>query len=176
MDEKVRLFTWALASMGFFGLLGLAFGCITGAITWRSGRAAGSMVGLMLARAFAQVSRRDLSPGARGAIIGATDGAVFLGILGAGFGLVMGSCGQAQWKLFGPTVTLALFLAGGAVFFGFLAMVIIQAGSLGIAGLFAGGMLGAGAGGSLGGLDGLLVGTITGVVLGTGAALVYRRS
>ncbi len=52
MDERTRLFVCVLASVGFFAALAGLFGALTGALTWRDGRAAGTMLGLSVARAF----------------------------------------------------------------------------------------------------------------------------
>ena len=60
-----------------------------------------------------------------------------------------------------------LVLAGGAIFFGGLALGIIYAGTRSLAGVFAGGVAGAVSGAMLMRGDGFIVGAIGGLLAGT---------
>src|SRR4051794_17999579 len=100
MDERVRLFAWIAGSGGFFGLLGAGFGAVTGLVYWRSGRAAGTAVGLRVARAFERVEGQELSRSSRGAIVGAVDGFLFMAVLGVLLGTIAG-----HGRLKGPATT-----------------------------------------------------------------------
>jgi outer membrane lipoprotein SlyB len=68
-------------------------------------------------------------------------------------------------------------LAGGAVFFGGIALAIIYSGTRSVAGVFAGGMMGAFSGALIGRGDGLVIGALCGVLGGTllGLATRHRR-
>jgi hypothetical protein len=173
MDEQTRLFLWALAGGGGGGLLGAAFGALTGALTWRSGRAAGTALGLAVARAFARVSEGEWSPTARGALIGATDGFAFLGVLGAVGGFLAGR-GGGEWAVAGPVLLSLLTLTGGAVFFGGSAYLLVFTGMRGVAWVFLGAVLGTGAVAGLHGsrqageryFFGTLAGAVVGLLLG----------
>jgi hypothetical protein len=167
MDERTRLFLWVLAGGGFFALLGAAFGALTGALTWRSGRAAGTGLGLAVARAFARVADAELSPTRTGALVGGVDGAAFLGVVGAIIGYVAGARRPAEWQTLRSAMLAGALLVLGGAFFGLLAYRIVAGGVRAVAGLFVGGLLGAVLGHSLGGLDGLLIGAIGGAVAGT---------
>jgi hypothetical protein len=175
MDDRVRIFASILAAGGFFGALGCAFGALAGVLTWRSGRAAGTALGFAVARAFARAAQTELSPGAMGALVGGTDGFLFLGLVGTGFGAFAAYRGQGGWEVVSPAAQAALLLAGGAVFFGLLGYALVRTGVRHMAGVCAAGLCGAIAGALLGGADGLMLGTAAGVLAGTAAALLARR-
>ena len=108
MDERVRLFAWIAGSGGLFGLLGAGFGALTGLLYWRGGRAAGTGVGLRVARAFERTGGQALSPASRGAIVGAVDGFLFLAVVGGLFGAIAGH-GRFQ-----GAATTAIAMGGSA--------------------------------------------------------------
>jgi hypothetical protein len=174
MDERTRLFLWVLLGGGFFGLLGAAFGGLTGALTWKSGRAAGTALGLAVARAFARAAEKELSPPRKGALVGATDGLAFLGVVGAGLGFFAGARHPAEWESLSPAMTAGALLAVGAAGFGLFAYAVIAGGGRAVAGLFVGGFLGAFLGHGLAGLGGLVAGSLGGAVAGTAVARVLR--
>jgi hypothetical protein len=174
MDERVRAFGWVLASGGFFGLLGGAFGALVGHLTWRSGRAAGGAAGLGAAAALARAAGRELPPGRRAALVGAVDGLLFLGALGIAFALLAAAHGRAGWAVFRAPAWAALLLAGGAALFGLLAFGLVRAGVFALAGVFAGGLLGAAAGALVARGDGLVLGSLAGVAAGTLLGLAAR--
>jgi hypothetical protein len=175
MDEQERVFVWVLCSGAFFALLGGAFGAVAGALSWENGQAAGTRLGLAVARAFAQAAEQDFSPRKKGAIIGGADGFVFLGLAGTAIGAAAALSGRAEAKVLGPVALAAVLLIGGALAFGLLAYGLLHAGTWAVVSLFVGGMLGALLGVSLGDLDGLLIGTVAGVFLGTAAMLLCLR-
>jgi hypothetical protein len=174
VDQNLRVFLWALAGAGFFGALGGAFGALAGVVTWTNGRAAGTGMGFAVARAFARIARTELSPAGRGALVGATDGSLFLGFVGVVLGYVAATHGPGGWRILGPAALTALLLACGAVFFGSLAHGLTRAGVWAVVCLFAGGVGGAIGGALLGGLDGIMIGAIAGILAGTALAL-WRR-
>lgn len=168
MDDRQRFFWELLAGSAFFAFLGAGFGSVVGAITWRGGRAAGTPLGLRVARACG----KELSPGAHGAIVGGVDGFVFLGILGLLFGAVGAVNGQPGGAVIHPAGTTLLALALAAIFFGLLASGMLKAGPRAVVSIFASVLLCAYLGASLRGTDGLLPGALLGIVVGTLAALL----
>ena len=69
MDERTRLFLCVLLSVGFFAVLGGLFGAVAGAFAWRDGRAAGTGLGLAVARP---------SPGCGSMVCSRSDGGSWL--------------------------------------------------------------------------------------------------
>jgi hypothetical protein len=173
LDKELETFARVLACGGFFGLLGAAFGALVGHLSWKRGHSAGSAAGLAIARAMARVAGRQSSPGRTGALVGATDGLIFLGLVGTAVGL-LAARGHFGWTLLGRAAFGVLILTGSAVFFGGLALGIIHAGTRAIAGVFAGGMLGAASGAMLARGDGLVLGAVGGVLAGTLLGMVSR--
>jgi hypothetical protein len=176
VDEELQTFARVLACGGFFGLLGAAFGGLVGYLAWNRGRPAGSAAGLAVASAIDRVIRQSSSPGRTGMLVGAIDGLLFLGLTGTTLGLVAARA-HFGWAALSRMAFGTLTIAGGAVFFGGLALGIIYSGARALAGVFAGGMVGAASGAILGRGDGLVVGAIGGVLAGTllGVAVRSRR-
>jgi hypothetical protein len=175
MDERLRVFLWIAGGGAFFAVLGAGFGGLAGALYWRGGRTAGTGLGLAVARAFDRAAGQSMSRTARGAITGAVDGFLFLGLLGLALGALAVYSGKVRPSVVGPVVVGALLLAAGALFFGGLAYAITRTGVLGVASLFAGAATGALVGFSLAGPHGLMIGLVAGVLLGSLAGLVLRR-
>jgi hypothetical protein len=174
LDERTRLFLCVLASAGFFAVLAGMFGALTGVITWRGGRAAGTLLGLSVARAFARLSVDGLSKTAWGALVGGTDGVVFGAGIGTLIGLIAGWYGRAEWETLRPVLAASMSLVAAAILFGLAAVGLTIAGTRAILGLFVGGMAGALEGIFLGGADGLIIGVLAGGVAGTVLFLVIR--
>src|SRR4051812_42807356 len=107
MDDRFQAFLWILGSAAFFGALGAAFGAVSGALAWRTGKTSGTSVGLGVAETFARVAERDLSPGRKGALVGAVDGFLFLATLGVLVGAV------AAYRVTPPSRLLAPLAWGG---------------------------------------------------------------
>jgi hypothetical protein len=175
MDPGVRTFLWVVATGGFFAVLGGVFGCITGVITWKGGRAAGTFVGASVAQAFARAAGKELSRTTRGALTGGVDGFVFLGLLGTVIGAIVAWQRPQEWQTLRPLALTGLSLVGAALGFGGLAYILRQQGRTGVLGLFGGGLSGAILGAALGGVDGLFPGILAGALLGTGLSALLGK-
>jgi hypothetical protein len=176
VDQQLQTFARVLACGGFFGVIGACFGGLVGHLAWKRGRPAGSAAGLAAARAVARVAGHESSPGRTGFLVGATDGLLFLGLAGTALGL-LAARGHFGWQALSRAAFAVLILAGGAVFFGGIALGIIYAGARALAGVFAGAMVGAASGAALWRGDGLVIGALGGVLAGTllGVATRARR-
>ncbi len=174
MDARTRLFFCVLASIGFFAVLAGLFGALTGVVTWRGGRAAGTLLGFSVARAFARLSADGLSKTAWGALVGGTDGAAFGAGIGTLIGLIAGWYGRAEWETLRPVLLASMLLVVAAVLFGLAAVGLTIAGTRALLGLFIGGMAGALEGLFLAGADGLVIGVLTGSVAGTVLLVLFR--
>ncbi len=180
MDDRLRVFALVLGCGGFCALLGGVFGAITGATYWGSGKAAGTAVGLRVARAFA--GGQELSRKAHGALVGAIDGLVFLGVVGVLTGAFLAHARQDEGEWLAPAAVGLAFLVALAVLFGALAYAVVRAGVYAIVGLFVGGLtggvLGAWVAGIIGtysaGRFGWLIGAALGVLAGTGLGALVR--
>ena len=166
MDDRLRLFLWVAGGAGFFALLGALFGALAGAVTRKHGRAAGGFLGYSVAKSFERVRDEPLSDLAAGAIVGGTDGAFFLGLVGALAGAVAGHAGTVE-----PVAAVwvgcgAVLLAVGAAALGLLAYGIAWAGVWSLAGVCGGAVGGALLGDRLGSRDTLLYGTTAGALVG----------
>lgn len=173
MPDSTRFFLWLLASGGFFAVLGLLFGAVTSYLKEREGQAAGSFVGLSVARAFGRVSEEPLPPRTLAVLAGAADGFVVAAALGLIVGLWAAWPGRDEWPrlrwCFGGGLALVL----GALLLGLASRGLASAEMYVLVGLFAGAMVGALGGFFLWGADGLMVGLLAGATLG--AALSFRR-
>jgi hypothetical protein len=146
MDDRIRLFLYALSGAGGFGLVGALFGGLAGAVFRASGRAAGGFLGATAVAALERVSGRELPRSARGALTGATDGAFFLAVVGSLVGLYAAYHDGALsrvWVYAGAAALLAL----GAALFGGLAYLLVgmsvRAFNLILLGMVAGALAGA---------------------------------
>ncbi len=126
MSSDFRAVIWTLGGAASFAILGGLFGALAGGFSRRNGSATGSYLGARIARAIRRLLERDLSPTQQGILIGAADGAVFLGILGALIGLIAHHSGNdpSSWLL--PMFVLMVSLLAGAVVFGLLAYGMIS--------------------------------------------------
>jgi hypothetical protein len=175
MDDNLRIFAWVLLSGGFGALLGGAFGCLSGTMYWRSGRTAGTALGLGVAQSFNRAANGRLTRGQQGAIVGTADGIVFLGLVGTVAGACFAYSGKASAATLGPVALAALMLVAGATFFGLLAYAILRAGLWAVVWLFLGGVLGAMSGIWAAGILGMFGGMVAGLLLGTIVALWTRQ-
>jgi hypothetical protein len=173
VDEQLLTFARVLACGGFFAFVGALFGGFVGHLSWKRGRPAGSVAGLSVARAMARMAGQEGTPGSTGALVGAVDGFLFLGLSGVALGLFAAKS-HMGWAVLNRLAFGFLVLSGGAVFFGGLAVGISYAGVRAIAGVFAGGMLGAASGGLVGHGDGIVFGAVGGMAAGTILSL-FRR-
>ncbi len=175
MDEIWRHMAWIVGTGGFGAVVGMAFGAVTGAVHWGGGRAAGTFLGHRVMETFEAAGGQEYSPRKRGAIVGATDGFIFLGILGTLLGVVFTYVGAPDS---GVVVYLAIsgfLIALAAVFFGLLACALVRNGVVAVIGLFVGGMGGAFVAAALFGADHLMLGIVPGIVLGTAASFLLRK-
>jgi hypothetical protein len=172
VDDRLRIFVFALAGAAVFGLLGAAFGAIAGGMMRASGRAAGGWVGNAVAAAFVRVRGRSLSPVATGVIVGGTDGACFLGALGTIFGGVVGALEEQHAPLFSQVALAGTLLTAGGVFFGCLGYALVRAGVWVVALVFVLAAVGGLAGLGLGGVTGLFYGALAGALVGSIAGAI----
>src|SRR5262249_37052480 len=91
MDANLSPAAWALIGALAFAPVGAVFGALAGAFARRNGHFPGSPAGRAAAQALARLREGELSQTAHGALVGGTDGALFLGLVGAGVGLLAGS-------------------------------------------------------------------------------------
>jgi hypothetical protein len=178
MGDQQGLFLCILASGSFAALLGGSFGAVVGAITWLSGRAAGTILGFQMARAYESAAESKLAPGPKGALIGGTDGAVFLGSIGVLVGAVVASRTPVPSEVLEPTAAAAVMLVGTCIVFGMMALVLTRSGTHAVVPLFGASLLGAVVGLYCGRSYGLFMGLVLGLVAGTVIAFLWgpRRS
>ena len=136
MGDQQALFLCILASGSFGALLGGSFGAVVGAVTWLSGRAAGTILGFQMARAYESAAESKLAPGPKGALIGGTDGAIFLGSIGL-VGGVVASRTPVPSEVLEPTAAAAVMLVGTCIVFGMIALVLTRSGTHAVVPLFA---------------------------------------
>jgi hypothetical protein len=169
MEERIRIFFWALGGAAFFGGVGAVFGGMAGALARASGKRVGALVGSLVTRAMERVARCELPMRAAAILTGAVDGAFFLALVGS----LVGVPDTLAVLLIAGTAVL--LLAGGAVLFGTLAYALIDVGPRAVGGLFLGGMAGAIVGAGLGFRDGLFLGLVAGILLGALLSLWAAR-
>src|SRR5262249_41481078 len=143
VDPKFQAFLWILGGGGFFAALGAAFGAVTGAVYWRGGRSSGTAVGLGVAAMFERAAGHASTRAAKGALVGAVDGFVFLGTLGVLVGAVAAYRVKPPSGLLWPLAQAGLYLGGAAVGFGLLAGALVRNGVWALAPACLGGVLGA---------------------------------
>jgi hypothetical protein len=174
MDERLRVFLWIVSGTGFFALLGALFGALVGVVTRKDGRAAGSFIGNAVADSLARVRDEPLSDLATGAIVGGSDGAFFLALLGGLAGAVAGYSGEVEPRVAVWVGCGAVLLAVAAAALGLLAHGIAWAGIWAVAGICGGAVGGAILGARLGSPDTILYGTTAGALLGLLVGVLTR--
>lgn len=162
MDERIVVFCWTAAGGTFLAAIGALFGGLAGYLARLHGRSPGGFVGWRVLRAIERASRSQLPPRSAGFVVGAFDGAAFLGTIGLLLGF---AAGQTEW--FSTSVLMAIgysfvvvvalaaaigtaayiFSRGGIVVFGTactggLAGIYVGALTSGAAGVLAGAWLG----------------------------------
>ncbi|MFQ3649889.1 MAG: hypothetical protein SNJ75_06100 [Gemmataceae bacterium] len=172
MDYPTQLFLWSLLAAAYFGLLGAVFGSLTAVVNHLDGRAGGSFVGQVVARAF-----EPLSPLGRALLVGLVDGLLFGGLLGTVVAFVFVPPHQTAWPRLRPIFLGSLAVVGVALLLGSLATRLARSHRVAVAGLSLGGFSGMTIGLATGGVDGLLIGAWCGLVLGSlvGVWLTHRR-
>jgi hypothetical protein len=146
MDGSLLLFCWAVGGGVFLGVVGALFGGLAGFMARWHGRTPGGFVGWRVLRAVERVLRSEMDPLPAGVLIGAFDGATFLGTVGVLIGLL---AGKSEWFSTG-----ALF----AVFFGFGIIAALAAATGSTAYLIARGGMGSAGAVCIGGLAGICLG------------------
>lgn len=174
MDERTWFFLYLLLSLSFFGVLGGAFGAFVGYSSWKSGRAAGTALGLAVVRAFTRLGDEPMAPTRQGALAGGVDGLAFGVLLGAVVGIATGWNGS-DWRRLAPFMIAGVALAGGALALGLLARILVAGRSPALVGLFVGGIGGALGGFALYRVDGLYLGLLSGAFAGAVVGWVVRR-
>lgn len=170
MHERLLLFCWTAAGGIFLGGIGALFGGLAGFMARLHGRMPGGYVGWRVLRAVERVLRRELPSRQAGVLIGAFDGASFLGVIGALLGLL---AGWGDWISTGPLLAIVLgfaVVAGLAVTLGMTALVLARGGMVvfgtacigGLAGIYIGALVADSAGIMAGAWIGLMLGFLIG--------------
>lgn len=169
MDERWRVLLAVLGGGVGGALLGALFGGLTGLLHWRAGKATGGWFGLRVAAAFEAAGETELSPSVKGTLVGAVEGGLFLGAVGAVGALVVVLWHPGREAIVGVGLLAVALLMLAAVGFGLLAYCLVRAGSCGIGGplllALVGGYLGKVVAASAGLLLGCLGGLVAGAVL-----------
>jgi hypothetical protein len=173
MDERWRVLLVVLGTGLGAALLGALFGGLTGMLHWRAGKATGGWFGLRVLAALEEAGESEFSPTFKGILVGAVDGLLFLGTLGAVIGLVIVLWHPGREAILGTGLLAVAFLMFGAVGFGLLAYCLVRAGSRGIGGPLALALAGSYLGFRFFGLTGLLLGCMAGLVGGALLTLFF---
>jgi hypothetical protein len=161
MDYPTRLFLWSLLAAAFFGLLGALFGGFTSLVNHFDGRAAGSFVGHLVARAF-----EPLPASRRAALVGSVDGLAFGALLGTALVFALLPRHDAAWPRLRPVFATGLVLVAVALVLGLVATRLARSQRPAVVGLSLGGFLGMSVGYFVGQADGLLLGAWSGLLGG----------
>ena len=166
MDDSVALFCWAVGGGVFLGVVGALFGGLAGFMARLYGRSPGGLLGWRVLRAIERVLRHEIAPVPAGVLIGAIDGATFLGAIGVLLGLLAG-----KTDLLPPTAILAIYLGIGALAalaaaFGATAYMFARGGIQLFSAVCVGGILGICAGMWMAESEGVMLGAPLGLLLG----------
>jgi hypothetical protein len=176
VDQRLVIFCWTAAGGIGLGGIGALFGGLAGYAARLHGRSPGGFVGWRVLRAIEQVSRRELSPRSAGIVIGAFDGATFLGTAGALLGFV---ASQTEW-LSGSQLLAALYtfavVATLAAVIGTAAYSFTRGGILVFGSACIGGLAGIYVGALLAETPGMMAGAWIGLLLGFLAGSIGRRA
>jgi hypothetical protein len=172
VDQRLIEFCWTAAGGIGLGGIGALFGGLAGYAARLHGQSPGGFVGWRVLRAIERVSRRELPPLSAGIVVGAFDGAAFLGAAGAILGFLASrtqwlSGGQLLAVFYTFAVVAALAAVMGMAAYSFTRGGILVFGSActgGLAGIYIGALLaetpGMMAGAWVGLLSGFLVGSL----------------
>jgi hypothetical protein len=169
MDERFVLFCWAAGGGVFLAVVGALFGGLAGLMARVHGRSPGGFLGWRVLRAVERVLQHDIAPVPAGALVGAIDGAAFLGTVGVLLGLV---AGKTDWLP--PPAFLAIFLSIGmiaalAAAIGSTAYLLARGGVRAAGPVCVGGVAGICIGMWSAGAGGVMVGAWLGLLLGFAA-------
>jgi hypothetical protein len=175
MDERLLIFCWAAGGGVFLGGVGALFGGLAGYMARLHGRSPGSFVGWRVLRAVERALHRELTPLRAGILIGAFDGASFLGLIGVLLGLL---AGKAAWLSPAALVTIFLgvaIVAVLAVALGLAAYAFSRAGIVVFGTASAGGLVGVFIAALIAGPASILAGAWIGLLLGFGVGWLGGR-
>jgi hypothetical protein len=166
MEDRLRIFLWLATGGGLGALLGGVFGGVVGAIHALAGRSTGTRFGRTIAHDLGRLAEEEPSAVRQGAITGAADGLLFLGLAGMVGGLAIAVIGKADLGHLGIVAGGSVLLVGLALLFGLMAQGITRRGIEGVLSLFVGGLLGSLVAGLLLGAEHCLIGTVPGLLVG----------
>jgi hypothetical protein len=174
MDERLLLVCCTLAGGVFLAVVGALFGALAGFLARTQGRSPGSFLGLHVLRSVERVLQREIAPLSAGALVGAVDGAAFLGFVGVLFGWL-----ASRTDAIPPTVFLAILLGIGslaivAAVVGTTAHLISRGGMRAAWAVCSGGLVGICIGIDAAGPVGVLVGAVVGLLVGLALSLLFR--
>ncbi len=174
MAAIVNVLPLATVGAGLFGAVGALFGSVAGALARLNDRPTGALLGNAVAGALGRLTGKSFSPLVTGLIVGATDGALFLAVVGFSVGAYVKSADPAaHFEQLLPPLAVTVGLAIATFLLGALAYVLTWGGSRAVGvlfGLVAGAIVGAVlARGAV--AHGLLVGVLGGGLLGVLAAV-----
>lgn len=176
MDERTHTFLLLLGFSAYGGFLGAAFGASAGYVYWASGRASGTAVALAVARALARVAGSTPPRARQGAIVGAVDGFLFLGLTALIVGFLLHRFAEVGDHVFAMIGLGGLVLSVAALVLGVLAYCMARAGVRGLAISLPLAILSACAGLIVAGWAGYMVGIPGGLMLGTLILFICRDS
>jgi hypothetical protein len=175
LETRYIVFLFTVGGALAAALVGAAFGGLTGYLTHRDGRAAGSIIGRTVAEIFARGDDAVMSASWKAVLTGAADGAFFMALLGTAICLVVGLHGNIRpatvLTLAGALLALPLM----AALFGLLAFRLTSLGVRVLGLVSATSIIGALAGYQVARLDGILLGILAGSGAGTLLGMRWRR-
>jgi hypothetical protein len=175
VDERLIIFGWAAGGGLLLGGVGALFGGLAGYVARFYGRRPGGFVGWRAIRAVERVLGRELSPLQAGVLIGAVDGASFLGVFGVLLGLLAGELEWFPSHVLAATYLGFILLATLAAGLGMAAYAFAHGGMIGFSTACAGGLAGIYVGALTAGTTGIIVGAWIGLLLGFLAGWLGRR-
>ena len=176
MSEEWIGIVWIIGGGISFALLGALFGALATGLHRRSGKASGSWIGKTIAGALSELFDHELTATQQAALIGAGDGAVFLGGCGVLVGMIAHFSGAKPATWMQPGLLLLVGILGGAIAFGLFARAILRAKIRSIFALSVGGMIGIVIATLTVGGEHVIPGALVGSVLGFSCHLLLLRS
>jgi len=176
LDQRLIVIFWSAGSGIFLASIGALFGGFAGYVARRHGRSPGGFVGWRILRSVERMSKQELSPHLAGFVIGAFDGAAFLGTLGVGFGFLIGRTEWLALGHLGPILYTFALVAALAAVVGMAAYAFANGGIVIFGSACVGGLAGVYAGALVGEAAGILIGAWIGLILGFLVGWLGRRS
>src|SRR5947209_6464913 len=113
-EDRLRIVLCTFLGAFLFAVIGAAFGGLAGALGWATGKASGGALGKRVAAALTRFTGKDFSPTVTGAIVGGSEGAIVLGVLGAIAGGLAGHWDKVGFLL-QAALALGLLTLGAAL-------------------------------------------------------------